>query len=163
MSHLMSAYGIPGGSVAVSRDGRILHAKGFGYANLDSAVMVDTRHRFRIASISKPIYYTTPEENITVSTFDGSTWVPWPYGGFAIESMDALGGWIASPSDLLRFLTVAPADFGWFNGSLPGSIGSLSKEANGFGWAILFNRPPEDWEALHKEMHALMTRALSTR
>lgn len=322
MSLLMSTYGIPGGSVAVSRNGRILHARGFGYANLDSAVMVDTRHRFRIASISKPItdaalhklkaqgrlrfsapvfgahgilngreysrfrdprvaritvadlmghsggwdvsaigfdplfnqiriareigkplpisavdiiryvlenkelsfepgsaykysnlgyavlgrviekmagrpyedyvlenvllpagatgmrlgssllgnraehevlYYTTPQENTTVSAFDGSTPVPWPYGGFAIESMDALGGWIASPSDLLRFLTVAPSDFGWFNGNLPGSIGSLKREADGFGWAILFNRPPENWESLHKEMHSLMTQAVSTR
>jgi N-acyl-D-amino-acid deacylase len=29
--------------------------------------------------------------------------VPWPYGGFCLESMDAHGGWIASAIDLARF------------------------------------------------------------
>jgi N-acyl-D-amino-acid deacylase len=29
--------------------------------------------------------------------------VPWPYGGFCLESMDAHGGWIASAVDLGRF------------------------------------------------------------
>lgn len=36
----------------------------------------------------------------------GSSTVPWPYGGFAIEPMDSHGGWLASASDLLRFLLV---------------------------------------------------------
>lgn len=34
----------------------------------------------------------------------GSSYVPWPYGGFALEPMDANGGWLASAPDLLRFL-----------------------------------------------------------
>jgi N-acyl-D-amino-acid deacylase len=29
--------------------------------------------------------------------------VPWPYGGFYLEAMDAHGGWIASPIDFVRF------------------------------------------------------------
>ena len=29
--------------------------------------------------------------------------VPWPYGGFCLEAMDAHGGWIASAVDLARF------------------------------------------------------------
>lgn len=29
--------------------------------------------------------------------------VPWPYGGFCLESMDAHGGWIASAIDVARF------------------------------------------------------------
>ena len=32
--------------------------------------------------------------------------VPWPYGGFCLESMDAHGGWIASAVDLARFAAV---------------------------------------------------------
>ena len=31
------------------------------------------------------------------------TQVPWPYGGFCLESMDAHGGWIGSAVDLARF------------------------------------------------------------
>jgi len=29
--------------------------------------------------------------------------VPWPYGGFCLEAMDAHGGWLASAIDLVRF------------------------------------------------------------
>jgi hypothetical protein len=32
--------------------------------------------------------------------------VPWPYGGFYLEAMDAHGAWLASAMDLMRFLAV---------------------------------------------------------
>ncbi len=35
--------------------------------------------------------------------FDPPSWVPWPYGGFALEPMAAHGGWIASGLDLARY------------------------------------------------------------
>jgi len=50
-------------------------------------------------------YYDYAGAPLAPSVFDtGSSFVPWPYGGFAIEPMDAHGGWLASASDLLRFL-----------------------------------------------------------
>jgi CubicO group peptidase (beta-lactamase class C family) len=42
---------------------------------------------------------------MTTPVFPGSTAVPWPYGGFNIEAMDAHGGWISSAVDLARFIT----------------------------------------------------------
>ena len=36
---------------------------------------------------------------------DVSGRVPWPYGGFYLEAMDAHGGWIASAIDLMRFVS----------------------------------------------------------
>lgn len=45
-------------------------------------------------------YY--PLTDVASSVFDGTS-VPWPYGGFSIEAMDAHGGWVASAPDLLRF------------------------------------------------------------
>src|SRR5262249_38450839 len=33
----------------------------------------------------------------------GQETVPWPYGGFHLEAMDAHGGWLASAVDLARF------------------------------------------------------------
>ena len=39
------------------------------------------------------------------SVFPGGGQVPWPYGGFHLEAMDAHGGWIASVVDLARFIT----------------------------------------------------------
>ena len=46
----------------------------------------------------------------TTSVFPGGGGgVPWPYGGFHLEAMDAHGGWIASTADLLRFVTAVDA------------------------------------------------------
>lgn len=42
---------------------------------------------------------------LATSVFPGGGQVPWPYGGFNIEAMDAHGGWIASAVDLARFIT----------------------------------------------------------
>jgi CubicO group peptidase (beta-lactamase class C family) len=48
-------YGIPGGALAVAKDGRLVHAKGYGYADVDAKTPVEGASLFRIASISKPI------------------------------------------------------------------------------------------------------------
>ena len=53
------------------------------------------------------VYYDYAGAPLAPSVFDsGPAAVPWPYGGFAIEPMDAHGGWLASAADLLRFLLV---------------------------------------------------------
>jgi N-acyl-D-amino-acid deacylase len=53
------------------------------------------------------VYYDYAGAPLAASVFDtGPSGVPWPYGGFAIEPMDSHGGWLASASDLLRFLLV---------------------------------------------------------
>lgn len=51
----MKRYQIPGASVAVMKGDRLVYACAFGYANLDKNVKVKPEHRFRLASISKPI------------------------------------------------------------------------------------------------------------
>lgn len=48
------------------------------------------------------VKYYTAEGGTTRSVFD-QTKVPWPYGGFNLEAMDAHGGWVASAIDLARF------------------------------------------------------------
>ena len=50
------------------------------------------------------VRYYTKEPGLTDSLFpDGERRVPWPYGGFNLEAMNAHGGWIASAVDLARF------------------------------------------------------------
>jgi CubicO group peptidase (beta-lactamase class C family) len=44
---------IKGASVAVARDGRLVYARGFGYASIEDSISVEPYHRFRIASVSK--------------------------------------------------------------------------------------------------------------
>lgn len=51
-------YGIGGMSIAYGRDGVIEFEQGFGFADVDQKEAVTPEHRFRIASISKPITST---------------------------------------------------------------------------------------------------------
>ena len=52
---LMEKYAIPGGAIAVVRDGKLFYARGFGYADVESKTPVQPDALFRIASVSKPI------------------------------------------------------------------------------------------------------------
>ena len=51
----MKANDIPGLSLAVSKDERLVYAASFGYADKEKGEPVGPAHRFRIASVSKPI------------------------------------------------------------------------------------------------------------
>ena len=53
--NMMQTYGIPGGAVALVRDGKLIYARGFGYADLENKTPVQPDALFRIASVSKPI------------------------------------------------------------------------------------------------------------
>src|SRR5678815_344992 len=55
VSDVMQKYSIPGGAVAVVRDGKLIYARGFGYANVENKTPVQPDALFRIASVSKPI------------------------------------------------------------------------------------------------------------
>lgn len=52
---LMKKYAIPGGAVAVVRNGKLFYARGFGYADVENKQAVQADALFRIASVSKPI------------------------------------------------------------------------------------------------------------
>lgn len=51
----MAKYKVPGGAVAVVKDGRLVFAHGYGYANTAASYPVQPYSLFRIASVSKPI------------------------------------------------------------------------------------------------------------
>ena len=53
--NLMRNYGIPGGAVAVVRDGKLIYARGFGWADVENKTPVEPDALFRIASVSKPL------------------------------------------------------------------------------------------------------------
>ena len=48
-------------------------------------------------------YYSTPEESARNVFDEPPEKVPFAYGGFHLEAMEAHGGWIASAVDLVRF------------------------------------------------------------
>lgn len=55
IEQFMQKYQIPGLSIAIARQGEIILAKAYGFADVDKQIPVNITHQFRIASISKPI------------------------------------------------------------------------------------------------------------
>jgi CubicO group peptidase (beta-lactamase class C family) len=55
ITSLMKRYEMPGGAVAVVKDGKLVYARGFGWADVENRVAVEPQALFRIASVSKPI------------------------------------------------------------------------------------------------------------
>jgi len=52
---IMDRHGIPGGSLAIAKDGKLIYVKGFGWADLAAAIKVNPQTMFSLASLSKPI------------------------------------------------------------------------------------------------------------
>lgn len=55
MNAFMRAREIPGGALAVAKNGRVVYERGYGWADRASGLAADSKMRFRIASLSKPI------------------------------------------------------------------------------------------------------------
>lgn len=55
MTGFVQQHGLTGGSLAVSRHGRLVYARGFGVADRASGEVVQPESLFRIASLSKPV------------------------------------------------------------------------------------------------------------
>ena len=58
VAELIQRFHIPGGSMAITDHGRLIYARGFGYADLATREKVQPDSLFRIASISKPVTAT---------------------------------------------------------------------------------------------------------
>lgn len=58
MTSFMREHRPPGAALAVVKDGRLVYARGFGYANVEKKEPVQPTSLFRIASISKPFTST---------------------------------------------------------------------------------------------------------
>jgi N-acyl-D-amino-acid deacylase len=58
MTALMTKWQLPGGAVAVSREGRLVIARGYGLADREGRVAVQPDSLFRVASVSKTITAT---------------------------------------------------------------------------------------------------------
>lgn len=53
VTSFMKTWDLHGASVAVAREGQMVFARGYGFADADQRIAVEPYHRFRIASVSK--------------------------------------------------------------------------------------------------------------
>src|SRR5690349_16831607 len=51
----MEKAGVPGASITVMREGKVLWSEGFGWADVEQRVPVTALTRFRVGSVSKPL------------------------------------------------------------------------------------------------------------
>jgi CubicO group peptidase (beta-lactamase class C family) len=54
----MDQFNVPGLSVAIARQGKLVYQQGFGHADKEAGTAVTPEHLFRIASVSKPLTST---------------------------------------------------------------------------------------------------------
>lgn len=55
LTSFVEEHKVPGASLAVTRQGKLVYARGFGYADVDKKEPVQPDSLFRIASVSKPV------------------------------------------------------------------------------------------------------------
>ncbi|MGV3503144.1 MAG: serine hydrolase domain-containing protein [Adhaeribacter sp.] len=86
-------------------------------------------------------YFEDPGTGPVPSFLDPGQLVPWPYGAFNIEAMDAHGGWVASAEDLARLLAALdglPRRPDLFPGDVLQQLqaGSGPNPGYGLGWMV---------------------------
>jgi len=89
------------------------------------------------------------------SVFPGEADAPAPYGGFYVEAFDAHGGWIASPVDLVRFVTaldgsrppalLKPETVRLFETRPRPPLPADASHYYGLGWSIATSRAGASW------------------
>jgi CubicO group peptidase (beta-lactamase class C family) len=87
----MRANDMPGLSIAVMRNDKLVYAAGFGVADKDSGMPVSPVHRFRIASVSKPITH------VAIVNLDNATSMN--LGDRVFGANSVLGGTFATPAN----------------------------------------------------------------
>src|SRR5699024_266726 len=113
----MGRYDVPGLSLAITKDGNLVYAKGYGWADKEMAAKVDTSSTFRIASLSKfitSIGIMTLQEKGALSLGDkvfgqgailGTNYGTPPYSEYVRDItirdllQHQLGGWANSSDD----------------------------------------------------------------
>ena len=55
MTTFLAEHHVAGAALAVTRNGRLVYARGFGWADKETRAKVEPASRFRIASLTKPI------------------------------------------------------------------------------------------------------------
>ncbi len=58
VTNFMSTYNIPGLSIAIAKDGKLIYHRAFGNSNIAGTEPTYPYHQFRIASVSKPVTAT---------------------------------------------------------------------------------------------------------
>jgi CubicO group peptidase (beta-lactamase class C family) len=87
----MRANDIPGLSIAIMRNEKLVYAAGFGVADKDSGEPVSPMHRFRVASVSKPITHIAVLKLIADTSLDAGSKV---FGNGSV-----LGGQYPTPAN----------------------------------------------------------------
>jgi hypothetical protein len=148
-------YGVPGLALAIAHEGRLAYDEAFGFAERERREVLTTRHRFRIASVSKPITSCAILALVETGRLKlddrlrrrGRTWDSiWPH---AVPSLrrrhhdwapaHAMTAPTTANRGYAKGWSVNAANNWWHSASLPGTATILVRTASGFCWAALTN------------------------
>jgi uncharacterized protein (TIGR03437 family) len=78
---LMQKYSIPGMAIGITKGGRLVFARGYGFADVDVRSPVNPDSMFRLASVSKPLTATAADKLVELGTL-----------GYDTKAFDLLSG-----------------------------------------------------------------------
>lgn len=133
-------------------------AKAHVLARAGSSCMRLARTLARDRAPREARYYGYPGIGLAQSVFPNTPpRLPWPYGGWSIEAMDAHGGWLASAVDLARFVCAVdprsghpqllrPQSIAWMTAPPPPPAGKKGSDNwYGMGWQVRPVGTAENW------------------
>lgn len=94
----MKANDVPGMSIAISLNERLVYASGYGNADVEKGEVVGTSHRFRVASVSKPITRVAVAKVIADTSLEMNSKV--------FGSNSVLGGQFSTPDNNLNIVNI---------------------------------------------------------
>lgn len=108
----MKANDVPGMSIAISLNERLVYASGYGNADVEKGEAVGTSHRFRVASVSKPITRVAVARVIADTSLEMNSKV---FGNNSV-----LGGQFSTPSNNPKIVDITVEHLighrgGWVN------------------------------------------------
>lgn len=139
VSAFMLRYNIPGVSIAIVKNGKLVYAKGYGYADQSAATPVTTTSKFRISSISKSVTsvaimkllgagsLTLNDKIFGPGSILGTQYGTLPYGAYI--------------TDLRVRHLLQHYNGGWSNASSDPTLTNVSMDAEQLISWILNNRP----------------------
>lgn len=111
VSQHMENNDIPGMTLAVSRRGQLMFARGYGFAALETSELAGPDHRFRIASVSKPVASVSILH--TLENFPGRTIGSRMFGASGIFGTDYGSGTYSQREQDIRLRHLLHHTAGW--------------------------------------------------
>lgn len=117
----MNAKGLPGMAVAIAKDGVVIYAQGYGYANLSSCAPVQADTEFQIGSVTKQFTAAAILKLHAAGTLNIETTAASYLPAYAFDSRVTIRMLLEQTAGLVNY-TDFPEATGWLGGVTPNTV-----------------------------------------